>query len=103
MRANIFCSQFCKDDINTIIVGNSEDLTFWLQLLENINITINVLFCEETRPGQQAVPDYLYDGDDAGTKTEPEYPTNVGHQSGESAVDVLGYLLTVRLFEIDID
>ena len=68
-----------------------------------MNMTINVLFCEETRPGQQAVPDYLYDGDDAGTKTEAEYPTNVGHQSGESAVDVLRYFLAVGLLEVDIE
>ena len=63
---------------------------------------MNVLFCEKSRPGQQAVPDNLHDGDDAGTETEPEDPTDVGHQGGESAVNVLGYLLAVGLLQIDI-
>ena len=64
---------------------------------------MNVLFCEKSRPGQQAVPDNLHDGDDAGTKTEAENPTDVGHQSDGSAVDVLGNFLAVGLLEVDIE
>ena len=58
---------------------------------------------ENICPGHQTVPDDLHDGDDAGAQTEAEDAPNVGHQSGESDVDVLGYFLTVRLFEVDVD